>query len=473
MSQVFRWAATILTARILLPSDYGIAGLAMVVIGFLHHVAEFGIGSAIIQQKSLPEKTIRYVGGASVIIALMMAVAMVAFAPVAVWFFDQPALRAVLPVMSLRLLIDAYCVVPRSVLARDLDFRRLSIFEGLESLLMAAVTVGMAWSTRSYWSFIAGNLAGGVAFAIMANRAVRMTPVIPTSLGDVLPQLRFGSNVLVSRLSWYVYSNADFAVVGRVMNATTLGLYSQAWNIAAVPAEKLSGMIFRVGPSVLASARARPGEMRRYYLMLLRGIGLVTFPVAVGLSLVSRELVSALLGPNWLGSVPVLQLLALFFGVRSVAALGPMTIIASGEPRVERNNSLILMFLLPPLFLIGSRWGIVGVAATWLLSYPLLFAFLGQRWVLRRLEIPVTVFLRELWPPFSGAVIMAGVVLLAGHALPEGTPELGRLLILSAVGAATYFLALRIFHRQVLDAGLRLIRNRGFAPSTDGASSAT
>jgi O-antigen/teichoic acid export membrane protein len=78
LSQVFRWVATILTARLLLPVDYGIVGIAMMIVGLLQYVAEFGFGAAIVQQRSLSQTTVRQIGGASVIMALALGLLMVA-----------------------------------------------------------------------------------------------------------------------------------------------------------------------------------------------------------------------------------------------------------------------------------------------------------------------------------------------------------------------------------------------------------
>ncbi len=314
--------------------------------------------------------------------------------------------------LSLKLVIDACAVVPRSVLARDLEFKKLSVLEGVESALMAVLTVATAWLTRSYWAFVVGSLVSGAVFTIAATALSRIGPSWPRALSEVRPQVKFGINIVISRVAWYAYTNADFAIVGKVMNAAVLGLYTFAWSIASVPAEKLSGLVLRVAPSILSAARSDTVEMRRYYLMMVRGVALVAFPVAAGLALVSPELVEAVFGPKWEGAVVSLQFLALFFGVRAIATLAPVVMIASGEPQVDRNYSLTFLLILPPLFLLGSRWGIAGVAVTWLLAYPLLFGALGQRWVLRRLEISLREFLSEMWPAIASVVLMSA----AGYA---------------------------------------------------------
>jgi O-antigen/teichoic acid export membrane protein len=461
LSQVLRWAATVLTARLLLPEDYGIAGIAMLVVGLMQYFAEFGFGAAIVQHRSLPESTVRQIGGAAVMISLALALLMVAVTPLITSFYDQPALGALLPVLSVKLVIDGWAVVPRSVLARDLQFKKLSLLEGVESAIMAAATVGTAWLTRSYWAFVAGSLVSGAFFTVAATSLSRIGPSWPRAFSEIRPQVKFGVNLVISRVAWYAYTNADFAIVGKVMNAAVLGLYSFAWNIASVPAEKLSGLVLRVAPSILSAVRTDTVEMRRYYLMMVRGVALVAFPVAVGLALVSRELVDAVFGQRWEGAVVSLQLLALFFGVRAIATLAPVVMIASGKPQVDRNYSLTFLLILPPLFLLGSRWGIAGVAVTWLLAYPLLFAWLGQRWVLRRLEISVRDFFSEMWPAIASVVLMAAVVTVTGRILGDGWPALARLFALSAVGAVTYIALVRALFRSQYDAALLVLRNRG------------
>ena len=466
MSQIFRWIATVMTAWFLLPSDYGIVGIAMLIVGLLQYFAEFGFGAAIVQDRTLPRDTVRRIGGAAVIIATGLGIMLILTAPLAARFYKQPVLAMMLPLMSIRLLIDAFAVVPRSVLMRDYEFRKLSLLEATESVVMALCTVGTAWLTRSYWSFIVGNLVSGVFFVTALTIVARIGPALPRAFAEVRSHLVFGGNVVVSRISWYAYTNADFAIVGYVMSTEILGLYTFAWSIAALPAEKLSGFVTGVAPSIFATARSSPAEIRRYYLLLVRGIALITFPVAVGVALVAPDLVSGIFGAKWQGAIAPLQLLALFFGVRSLATLPPVVMIATGRPEVDRNISLTYLLVLPPLFLVATRWGITGVAATWLIVYPVLFVLLGQRWVLKKLEIGAREFLSEVLPAFTAVSVMAVVVLLLSRQLGDAVPALVRLILLSATGALVYVGALRTLFRPAFDAAIDTVRNRGIVTNT-------
>lgn len=466
ISQIFRWAATIATARLLLPTDYGIVGMAAVLIGFLQNIAEFGFGSAIVQQRHLSRDKVREIGGAGLIISFGLFLVAWAVTPLVVRFYDEPALRLVVPVMSLKFIFDAFASPARSTLQRDLRFRELSIIEGIESLVMAGVTVGLAWLTHSYWCFVASNLASGIVFGILAHRASPHPPKFPRSIAEIRPQLTFGRDIVLARLAWYTYSNADFAVVGRMLSKAALGAYSLAWNIASVPAEKFSTLVLRVAPSVLSAAREQPGEMRRYYLMLVRGVALISVPIAVGLALVVQPLVMGVLGAKWVDAIAPMRLLCLFFAVRSIASLGPVVMVSRGEPHVDRNFSFVFALILPALFVVGTRWGLTGVAAMWLTAYPIIFGLLQQRWVLRTLEIPARTFVAETWPAFSSALLMCVPVILIDRALPESAPALVRLALMGTSGAVTYVGALRLLHRAAFDGAVSLVRNRGIKPKS-------
>src|SRR5688572_23033734 len=121
LSQIFRWIATVLTAWFLTPADFGIVGITMLLVGLLQYLAEFGFGAAIVQDRSLESSTVRQIGGAAVLIALVLSLGMIVTAPTAARFYDQPILSLMLPAMSIRLLVDAFAVVPRSILVRDLE----------------------------------------------------------------------------------------------------------------------------------------------------------------------------------------------------------------------------------------------------------------------------------------------------------------------------------------------------------------
>lgn len=457
VSQLFRWLSTIAMAKLLLPADYGIVGMAIVVTGFVNQVAEFGLGAAVVQHRELSRQVERRIAGAAVLIAIGLAALTSASAPAVAAFYSQDALLLVIPVLSARFLIDAFATVPRALLARSLRFKHVAMIEAVESTVMAAAGLVTAYYTRSYWALVAANLAGGVVLAILANVLAPVGPRWPGRLADLRPLLTFGRDLVLSRLAWFSYSNADFVVVGRMLGNEVLGAYTLAWNIASAPAEKFAGMVLSVAPAVLSDARAHAGEVRRMFLVMVQGVALVIFPLAVGLALVSGTLVRSVLGPEWVEAIAPLRLLALAFILRSLATLEPVVLMARHETHVNRNMMALFAVVAPLAFVVGARWGVTGVAAVWLFVMPVLSLPLHAYYTWRKIDVTWGDWLRAVWPGASSAATMAAAV-AAVELSGLIDPPLARLAVQVAVGGAVYAATLWLLHRRAAEAVLRLAR---------------
>ena len=120
----------------------------------------------------------------------------------------------------------------------------------------------------------------------------------------------------MARISFSLYSDADFLVAGRVLGATALGAYTFAWNLATLPVEKVTVLVGQVTPAVFSANQADLGGLQRYLLTLTEGIALVTFPVTIGLGLLAPEFVALVLGERWSGVAAPLEVLAFYGSIR-------------------------------------------------------------------------------------------------------------------------------------------------------------
>ncbi len=460
-SQVLRWAATVVMAKLLLPSDYGIVGMSMILVGLVQQVAEFGLGTAIVQHANLTRVTEQRLAGVALLVggAMMLVTAM--SAPLAAGFFRQDALLLVVPALSTRFFLDSFATVPRALLTRALRFRTLALIEAAESIVMALVGLVCAFLWRSYWALVAANIVSGVVLVVLINIQAPMRPHWPRGFRELRPLLRFGQDVVISRVMWYWYSNADFTVVGRLLSKDALGAYSFAWGIAGMPAEKLASMIMSVVPGVFSSAKTVPGELRRLYLGILKALAIVTFPLSVGLALVAEPMVTHIFGAKWIAAVVPLQLLSLFFVFRVVAALDPVILLARHEAHINRNLTLLFAVLMPLAFLIGVRWGTAGVAVAWFVQ-PLISLPLQARFVWSRISVSWNAWLSALWPAISSSLLMALVVIPLGR-LHFWNP-IALLVIQALVGGVAYLASLWFGHRAAAMAAINLVKRNN--PST-------
>jgi teichuronic acid exporter len=437
-TQMLRWVATFAIARLLTPADYGLVGMAMVYVGFVQLFNEFGLSSAIVQNQSLTRSDIARLSGFALGLGVLLFGVSVAVAGPIANFYDEPAVRWIVIVLSTKFVIDAIAMAPKAMLARALRFKRLAFIEGVEAVVMMAVTLSAAIVWRTHWALVAGLVASAFVAAAVAVVSSPVAPVISRDLGPLRGSVRFGRDVVVSTLAWYTYSNADFMIVGRVLSKAALGAYTLAWNIASVPVEKVSVMVTRVAPPIFAAVQHDTAALRRYFLALTEGLAFITFPLSIGLALVSEEFVLTALGDRWVDAILPMRLLAFYAGFRSIVSLPPLVVVARGHTRQARNFSLAAAIIMPVAFLIGSRWGTAGVATAWILAFPLCVIPLDYRYTFRLLEMGPWAFIRVLLPSLGGTAVMSAAVLLLRAALPESLPVAIRLVALVSVGALAY-----------------------------------
>ncbi len=448
-TQAVTWAATLVIARILSPSDYGIFSLATLYLGFLSLVTEFGLGSAIVTIRNLTDLEIGQLNTLSVLLGFTgFGLTCVAAIPLA-RFFHTPPLAAVLAIMALGFVIASLQSVPTALLQRDLDFKYISLVDIAKSVSMTTVMLFLAFMGAGYWTLVFGSLVGAVVACTLTLAKRRHGFALPKR-SDLKRAVGFSWQVLVGRISWYGYSNSDFFVAGRVLGDVVLGYYSLAWNLANLPIEKMTTLIGSVTPGIYSAAQNDKEALRRYVLKPVEAIGILIFPVMAGLAVVASDAVPVVLGPKWTSAIVPLQLLSIYACVRSVMPLLAQVLIATGDSRFVMWANISSLAIFPVVFWRASlNSGAVGIAAAWILVYPLnaIPIFLRAR---NRIQLSSISFFKALWPGLSSTMLMVGSVLLLKLAIPARMPEVLRLLVLIAAGAVVYVSTIFIVHRSRL-----------------------
>jgi O-antigen/teichoic acid export membrane protein len=455
-TQILSWASTIVVIRFLAPADYGLVGMAAVFLGMATVLSEFGIGSAVVYLRRQTDQQIAQLNGLSVVFGAITFAACYALASPVAWFFRNPQLRPVIVVMSAAFLISSLQVVPYALLQRDKAFKWLAVADGWRAIAQATTTVILGAFGWRYWSLVYGGLAGttvSAAFLSWRRPARFMRP----RLDSIRSAMVFSRDVIVSRVSWYVYSNSDFAVAGRMLGQAQLGAYTVAWNLASTAIDKLTELISRVGPAIVSEAQHDPVSLRRYVRMLTEGISLVTFPVTFGLALVAGDFVAVVLGPRWTAVAAPLRWLALYGCVRSITTLFA-PIMSAVDLRWASRYGLIFPVIFPAAFYLGSRWGTQGIAVLWVTLYPLLYIPIYRR-LFAKINLHRREYVRAIWPALSSSLCMVVVVYGLKKCLPAEWPLSVHLSVEIVAGAAAYGATLGTVHRQRCTSLARTVRS--------------
>ncbi len=454
--QVLSWVSTLLVARILMPEDYGLVQMAMIYIGIGKLVNEMGIGYSVVTLRSLSRLQIGQLNGLALGFGLVSFASSTALAYPISWFFHAPKLPPVIMVLSVTFVMAALRTVPAALLEKALRFKLLALIDGIQVAVLALSALGFALLGWGYWALVLSHVVAGLVWtgATLAAAGHRLSR---PRFSELREAIGFSSHTLASRLAWYVYSNADFVIAGRVLGEAALGAYTLAWTIAGTAVEKITTLVIRVTPAFFARIQNDSAALRSYLLRITEGLAIITFPASWGIALVVREFVLVLLGEKWTPAIAPLQLLAFYACFRSIAPLLSPILRVRGESRFNTICGVISAVILPVAFLVGSRWGTVGIATAWIVFHPLVTLPLFWR-VCRKIDLPPMAYLRALWPALSSSILMAAAVLGMKRAMIGQTSMAMLLLAEVAVGAVVYCAVVGLLHRNRFRVFIEFVR---------------
>jgi O-antigen/teichoic acid export membrane protein len=449
-------------ARVLLPADYGLVGMSGFLVGMMQMLSEFGLSAAVLRMRDLPPRSLRQLHAAAILLGFVGAAITSLLAIPLAAFFGEPRLLLIVPCASLGFIAASIATVPNALLQRELAFKRISAAELGGMAVMALATLGLALAGARYWALVFGPLAGTLAASLLQLRWKPVGLARPRR-ADVGGVMRFTGAVVGGQLTWYLYSNADNAAVGRVLGPAALGSYSIAWALAFVPVEQTNTIISRIAGGFFTGLQHDVPRARQLFVRLTEGVAAVTMPASFGLAVVSPALVRTVLGPKWEAAILPLALLSAFAAFRSLTLLYAPMIVAFGEPMKQlKYNLWTLATLLVAFFLAARFGGAPVVAASWMLfllvqGWPLL------RYVRGLLALPMRDYLRALQPGLVGSLVMVPGTWLIGTVLAGHVPPLVTLVAQVGAGAGLYVATIVFLYRErlsMLRSFVSALRNR-------------
>jgi O-antigen/teichoic acid export membrane protein len=458
-SQLISWASFIVVTRLLAPSDFGLVGMALLYCGLLQVVTD-AFGTAVTTLRDLTGEQMAQLNTLAAMSGFLGFLISCGLAIPLGHFFRSPRLPLVVVVMSAMFLISGFRTVPYSLLYRDMRFRLLSILEAVQTVVQALAMLALAWLGFRYWSLVIGNIVGA---AVLAALQISRSPYrfAWPKYNAMKSALNFSRHIMVSGLSWYGYSNADFLIAGRMLGQSALGAYTLAWTLATIPLEKVTTVVSNVSYSYISAAQKDNAALRRYLRILTEALSIITFPATIGMALVAGDFVQLVLGTKWQGAIAPLEILAFYASFRCIITLLPSILNVTGESRFVMRAMQAALIIMPVTFYIGSRWGAVGIAYGWVVVYPVIAFCLYWR-AFRRIGMPLHEYLGAIRPAVTGCLVMAAAVVIMKQTLASSFPLYVRLGLEVLAGAAAYVLTLTMFHRDRLSAFwdfVRVMRN--------------
>jgi O-antigen/teichoic acid export membrane protein len=442
-TRVVRFARTIVLARMLAPSDFGLLGIALLATSTLEAVSQTGFQSALIQNSDDAEDYLDTAWTVGVVRGIVLCATLWLAAPGVAAFFQTPAAAPIVRAIGGSVLLKGLSNIGVVYFQKDLEFHKQFVYELSGTAADLVVAVATALILRNVWALVLGLLAGNLVRLVMSYRIHPYRPRPGCEVETVASLISYGKWILLSSILILIGARGDDAVVGRVLGASVLGLYQMAYRISQLAVTEITYVAEQTAFPAYSKLQGELANLHKGYSRVAGLSATLSMPIAVAVVVLGTDFIQVFLGEKWLPMAPALAVLAVAALVKSIASTGSPLFKGSGNPRFEFEMQLVRAVTLVVAILPLSRsWGMVGAATAVVLSglsmLGVWYANLTHRMGLAPKDV-AGIF----GPPlFSSAVMASSLILvrfLVGSLLP-GTPavRMGWFVLAMVVAAASY-----------------------------------
>lgn len=305
-------------ARLLTPEDFGLFGMATVLVGFVAVLNDVGIGPSTIQKAKLEEAELNTLFWLQLRVSCVASGVIALASPALAWAFEEPKVLWIGLALSPSLTVLGAYSQHRALCKRSLDFKSVALIDFLTALISSALAVLAAWSGLGVWSLVVRD-ASSYVFQLLAYWKV--TAWRPSWAGPqvaVSDHIRFSKFFIGSQVAKFLGRSLDKALLGFYFGPSTLGAYERSNALLSLPVRQLSLPLSSVVTPSLSRQQEDPGAFRRMYLQSSRLLFWTLIPVMVFLSAHSEAVVSVLLGDQWDRAAPIFAVLSVSVAFRAL-----------------------------------------------------------------------------------------------------------------------------------------------------------
>jgi len=370
----------VVLARVLSPLQFGIFGIASLVLSLLETLTETGINIVLIQSKGELSEYINSAWVVSIIRGIVITSLLIISSPFIASFFHTPDAVGILLFISLVPFVRGFINPAEVKFQKELKFHLQFWFQSGLLLIDALTTIMFVLVTHSVYSLVWGMLVSAVFEVILSLMFIKPSPRFAIDKGYFKEIFHKGSWVTAYTIFNYIAENADNAVVGRVMGATPLGFYQIAYKISILPITEISDVISSVVFPVYTKIVEEVERLRAAFLKTIITVFVCSLIIGIIIFLFPTEIVSILLGSEWLSIIPVLKILLIYGVLRTIAGPASALFLSLGKQNyVSAMVFVRFIVLIVAIYPLVHMFGLIGAGYAQLLAVtvelPFLFYF--------------------------------------------------------------------------------------------------
>jgi len=360
-TRVLSFSRTIIVARILTPSQFGVYGIATLVLALIEILTETGINVFLIQKKENIDKYINTAWLISVVRGFLISLVIIASSGFVSNFFANSEVLPLLMLIGIIPFVRGFINPSIVKFQKNLVFNREFYYRSSIFLVETIISISLVLIIKNPIALIYGLLAGAIFEVIISHLIIKPTPSFNFNKRFFVEIISHGKWITGAGIFGYLFQNGDNAVVGRMLGASSLGIYDMAYSISTLPLNEISDIVARVTFPVYVRISDDKKRLRRAYIRTILLTIVLTAPILFVFLLFPRESVLLFLGPNWIHVSDILRVLAVFAIINILGSPSGAVFYAAKKQKyltvISITSFVVMIFSIFPLI---NQFGLIG-----------------------------------------------------------------------------------------------------------------
>jgi O-antigen/teichoic acid export membrane protein len=455
---IVSFVCLVVYSRLLTEAEFGLFSIVLAIIELLSVLVTMLFHDALVQRRDASNLSFDTAFTATVVLSLGLTVAAWAAAPLFERMVQQTSAAWILALAALTVPLQGVSATLVAEQRRQLQFRPLALRSLAGRLLGALIGIVAATVGAGVWSLVAQQLVTALVGSLVLWISCDRRPRFDFSTAECRQLATFGIFSVASIFLLFSTKRLFTIFAGLGLGLTAAGYLNLSFRIVDVLWAVLATAVSQVALPMMSGLQGEPERVKRAYKKAVEFACLALYPCFVGIAVTAPEIVEAVFGTRWLPSIPAIVALCCLALVQAPRLYVSPILTAVGRPKDAVVGSLAeLIFMIA----VATACGLPNL--TWAIGV----------WIASEcIQIPITVILMQratgyrLRDQFGGIVtpllsvtVMALSTWLARMGLGAETAPHIKLVIISAVGAATYVAAIAVFDRPLAHSFIGFVRS--------------
>jgi O-antigen/teichoic acid export membrane protein len=365
-AQGIGFVVSIVLARILMPTDFGLIGMMALFISIGNSLVDSGMSSSLIRTQNPSQADYSTVFFMNMLLSLFAYVSIYFLSPWIAVFFKQSVLTDLIRVNSLVFIIAAFSIIQSTKLNKEMNFKKQLVLNIPSLILGSSLGIYLAYHDFGVWSLVWMNLTYKSIATIQLWLFSRWKPSFHFDWKILKTHWSFGYKITLSGILDTIVNNIYNVIIGKFFPLAQLGFYTRAKSMQELPVNNISVGLNKVTYPLFADIQDDNSRLKSIYIKLIQQVFFWITPLMLIAIVVAEPLFRLLLTEKWLPAVPYFQILCIAGIVMPLNTYNLNILLVKGQSakylklKIIRNILIVfgaLLFI--PLGIFGLLWSVV------------------------------------------------------------------------------------------------------------------